>query len=146
MYKHPKKIPGGGANIFNSRRHPPPRPPPSMHSSSTYPSPSALLSAHKLELAGGVEEVIGVGLGGEGAALGFLDEVLVPLLLGEGDGVLLGLELQLRPLHHVARRLPPHQRVLPPVALLQRVPVHPPVVRAPGSGLCCWFGGLIDPV
>lgn len=112
----------------------------------TYTHSLTLLGADVLELPGGVEEVVGVGLGGEGALGGLLDEVLVALLLGEGDGVLLALELQLRPLHEVPRRLPPHQRVLPPVALAQHVPVHPPVVRPPGPGLRCRFAWLVDPV
>lgn len=111
-----------------------------------YSTHSTSLGPDELELARGVEEVVGVGLGGEGALVGLLDEVLVPLLLGEGDGVLLGLELQLRPLHGVPRRLPPHQRVLPPVALAQHVPVHPPVVRPPRPRLRRGLGGLVDPV
>ena len=108
--------------------------------------PFTLLGADMLELLGGVEEVVGVGLRGEGTVVGLLDEVLVTLLLGEGDGVLLGLKLDLGTLHQVARRLPSHQRVLPPVALLQHVPVHPPVVSAPGTGLRCGLRRLVDSV
>lgn len=92
-----------------------------------------------LELAGAVEKVVGVGLGGELASVGLLDKVLVALLVGKVDGVLLGLEAEVGALHKVGGRLPSHQRVLPAVALGEDIPVHAPVVSSPGSGLC---GGL----
>ena len=103
-----------------------------------------LFRADVLQLVGGVEEIVGICLGGELARLRLLNEVLVALLLGECDGVLLGLEVHVGALHHVARRLPAHQRVLPAVALGQHVPVHAPVVRAPVAGLRGGLGGLED--
>lgn len=106
----------------------------------------SLFRADVLELVGCVHKVVGVGLGGKFALLGRLDKVLVPLLFGEGDGVLLGLEVEVGALHHVARRLPAHQRVFPAMALGQHVPVHAPVVRAPVPGLRGGLGGLEDSV
>lgn len=108
--------------------------------------PFLLLSPDMLEFAGRVQEVVGVGLGRELAGVGLLHKVLVPLLLGEGDGVLLALEVDVRALHEVARRLPPDQRVLPPVALAQHVPVHAPACADLRAGLGGRLGRFVDAV
>ena len=106
--------------------------------------PFPLLGPDVLELPRRIQKVVGVGLGGEGAHVGLLHKVLVALLLGEGDGVLLGLEVHVRALHRVARGLPAHQRVLPPVALAQHVPVHAPARADLVAGLGGGFGGFVD--
>lgn len=74
-----------------------------------------------------------------------LHKVLIPLFLRKHDRSLSTLEIQMRALHHIARRLPAHQRVFPSVAFAQDVPVKTPVVAVPVSGLGCGFGGAIDP-
>lgn len=99
-----------------------------------------------LQLRWRVQEVVGIRLGGDVAAVGLLNKVLVALLLGETDGVLLGLEEHGGALHHVAGRLPSHQRVLPSVALGKDVPVHPPPAATPGAGLRGGLRGLEDAV
>lgn len=108
------------------------------------PSPSpSLLCSDVLELPRRIEEIVGVRLGSELARVGLLDKVLVALLLSKVDGILLALEVDVRSLHVVARRLPSHQRVLPSVALGENVPVHPPALAAPVTRL---RGGLRLPV
>lgn len=47
------------------------------------------------------KEVVGVSLGDETALIGLLDKVLISLLLGESNGILLGLELDVGALHAV---------------------------------------------
>lgn len=88
-----------------------------------------------LELARRMVEVVCVGLGGNPTLIRLLNEELIPLLLCKPDGIFLGLEIDIGALHAVCRRLPAHQRVLPPVTSLQDVPVHSPVVTVPGSRL-----------
>lgn len=99
-----------------------------------------------LELLGLVEEVVRVGLGNEATLVRLLDKVFVALLLGEGNGVLLRLELDVGALHAVGGRLPAHERVLPAVTALQDVPVHAPVVLVPGTRLCRGLSGAVDTV
>lgn len=90
-----------------------------------------------LQLLRGPQEVVRISLGRDLSRIRLLDEVLVALLLGKSNGILLGLEVNVRPLHEIARRLPSHQRVLPAVALSENIPVHPP----PGSDLVAALGG-----
>lgn len=97
-----------------------------------------------LELPRRVQEVVRVRLGRDLTALWLLDEVLVALLLGKVDGVLLGVEVQVRALHVVARRLPAHEGVFPAVALVEDVPVHAPVRAAPVAGLGGGLGLFVD--
>lgn len=104
----------------------------------------SLLCEHYLQLAWNVGEEVGIGLWLELALVGFLHKVLVALLVGEVDGVLLGVELDAVAVHEVGRRLPAHQRVLPAVALWQDVPVHEPVRRVPVAGLGGRLGGAVD--
>ena len=80
------------------------------------------------------------------ANVGLLDIVLIALLLGEGDGILLALEVQVGALHGIGRRLPAHQLVLPPVALALDVPVHAPDAALVVARLGCRLGGLEDAV
>ena len=75
-----------------------------------------------------IQEVIGVCFGVEGAVIGLLDVILIALLVGKLDGVLFGTEIEMCALHSVGGGLPSHQRVLPPVAFREYVPVHPPMV------------------
>ena len=75
-----------------------------------------------------VEEVVRVSLGCEAALVGLLDKIFIALLVGESDRILLGIELEVGALHSIGRRLPSHERVLPPVTPLQDIPVHTPVV------------------
>lgn len=96
-----------------------------------------------LELAGAVEEVVGVSLGGELPGVRLLHEELVALLLSKVNGILLGLEAEMCALHVVTRRLPSHQRVLPAVALGKNIPVHAPIVAPPGSRLRGGLGLLV---
>lgn len=96
------------------------------------------------DLLGLVNEVVGIGLGHEAALIRLLDKVFVALLLGKGDCVFLGLELQVGALHAVGGRLPAHERVLPTVTPLQDVPIHAPVVLVPGTGLCGGLGRAVD--
>jgi hypothetical protein len=98
-----------------------------------------LFRADVLQLTSAVEEVIGVSLWRELAGVGLLHEIFVALLLGEVNGVLLALEVEICALHEVSRRLPSHQWILPPMTLGKNVPVHSPIVASPGSRLC---GGL----
>jgi hypothetical protein len=91
-------------------------------------------------------EVVGICLGHELADVGFLDEVLVALLVGKVDGILLGLELYSVAVHEIGRRLPSHERVLPTVTLGKNVPVHEPVPGVPVARLCSGFRRLVDAV
>lgn len=102
------------------------------------------LRPNMLELPRRVQEVVRISLRRELPLIGLLQEVLVPLLLGKEDGVLLGLEAQVRTLHVVARGLPAHKWVLPPVALGQDIPVHPPLLGLPVAGLRRGLGGHVD--
>jgi hypothetical protein len=99
-----------------------------------------------LDLLGFVKEVVRVGLGHKTALVRLLDKVFVALLLGESNGILLGLEFDVGALHSIGRRLPAHEGILPTVTPLQDVPVHTPVVLVPGTGLCCGLGRAVDPV
>lgn len=117
-----------------------------LHSHLPASQSSPLLRPNVLQLVGRVEEVVRVGLGRDLAALGLLHEVLIALLVGEVDGILLGLEVELGALHHVGGRLPAHERVLPSVALGEDVPVHAPVVALPVAGLRGGLGLLVDAV
>lgn len=56
-----------------------------------------------LQLLGGVQEVVRISLGSELARVGFLNKVLVALLLGKVNGILLGPEVDIRSLHKVTR-------------------------------------------
>lgn len=97
--------------------------------------PCALLGADVLELLGAVHEVVGVCFGDDPALVRLLDKVLVALLVGEVDGIVLGLEVEVCALHEIGRGLPTHQGVLPAVTLAKDVPVHAPVVSIPVAGL-----------
>lgn len=79
------------------------------------------------------------------ALVRLLHEILVPLLLRKSNSLLLGAEVEVGALHEVARRLPAHQLVLPPVALFEDVPVHAPQDAGVG-GLGGGFGGEEDAV
>lgn len=97
-----------------------------------------------LQLAGAVDELCSIGLGDDLALVRLLDEVLVALLVGKVDRVVLGLEVEAGALHGVCARLPAHERVLPPVALGQDVPVHTPCVAVPVAGLGGGLCGAVD--
>lgn len=99
-----------------------------------------------LDLLGFVKEVVGVSLGHETALVWLLDKVFVSLLLGESNGIFLGLKFDVSALHSVGGRLPTHERVLPAVTPLQDIPIHAPVVLVPGAGLCCGLSGAVDAV
>ena len=99
-----------------------------------------------LELPGRVQEIVGVRLGSKLARVGFLNKVFVALLLGEVNGVLLALEVDVSALHEIARRLPADQRVLPSVSLGENVPVHSPASTSPVTRLCSGFGLLVDAI
>lgn len=105
-----------------------------------YPLSVPLFRPHLLQLARAVDELGGVSLRDDLALVGLLNEVLVALLVGEVDGVLLGLEVEAGALHVVCAGLPAHERVLPSVTLGQHVPIHTPLVAVPvaglGGGLC----------
>lgn len=98
-----------------------------------------------------MHKIIGVRLGDDPSLIRLLHEILIPLLLGEQDGILLGLEIEMGALEEIGRGLPAHERVFPPVALLQDIPVHAPLMAVPVArlrgGLCgavdavgCWHG------
>lgn len=97
-----------------------------------------------LELPGRIQEVVCIRLGGELPHIRLLNEIFITLLLRKFDSILLALEVQVCTLHIVAGRLPPHQGVLPPVALWQHVPVHSPLLGLPVTRLCSGFSLLID--
>lgn len=82
-----------------------------------------------------MDKVVRVSLGNESALIWLLDKELISLLLGEHDGVFLRFEVDVGALHAVGGRLPANERVLPPVTLLQDIPVHTPVVTVPVSRL-----------
>lgn len=103
-----------------------------------------LLRPDVLQLLGRVQEVVGIRLGHNLALLRLLHKVLVALLLSERNRILLALEVDVRALHEIARRLPAHQRVLPPVALFQHVPVHPPFAAVPVARLRSRLCGLVN--
>lgn len=65
--------------------------------------PCALLGTDVLKLLWAVHEVVGVSLGDDSALVGLLDKVLVALLVGEVDGILLGLEVEVGALHVIGR-------------------------------------------
>lgn len=82
-----------------------------------------------------MEEVIRVRFRHKLALVRLLNKILVALLLCERDCVLLGREVQMGALHSIGGRLPTHQGIFPAVALLEDIPIHPPVMLMPGSGL-----------
>jgi hypothetical protein len=63
----------------------------------------ALLGTDVLQSLGAVQEVVGVSLGDDFALVGLLDKVFVALLVGEVDGIVLGLEVEVGALHVVGR-------------------------------------------
>lgn len=97
-----------------------------------------------LELLRLMKEVVCISFGNKPTLIRLLNKVFIALFLSKGNGILLRLELQMGALHVVCRRLPTHQRVLPPVALLQDVPVHTPVVFVPGARLSGRLCGPVD--
>lgn len=99
-----------------------------------------------LELLGLVNKVVCVRLRNNLALIRLLNKVLVTLLLREENGVFLGLEVQVGALHDIGRRLPAHKGILPSVALLQDIPIHPPMVAVPGSRLSCRLRGFVDSI
>lgn len=105
-----------------------------------------LFGVDDLELLRLMKVVVRIGLGLELSLLGFLHKVFVSLLLGEPDGILLALEVQVGALHVIGGRLPAHQRVLPTVALGKNIPVHAPVVAVPCARLSSWLGRAVDSV
>lgn len=99
-----------------------------------------------LELPRLVKEVVGISLGHKPALIRLLHKVFVALLLSKGNGILLALELEVGALHSIGGRLPAHEGVLPPVTLLQNVPIHPPVVSVPGARLGSRLCGAVDSI
>ena len=93
------------------------------------------LGPDMLELLWRVKKVIRIRFDNKLALVGFLHKILVTLSLRKPDGIFFGLEVEMRSLHAIGRRLPSHQWVLPSVTLLQDIPVHTPVVGVPGSRL-----------
>ncbi len=93
-----------------------------------------------------MHKIIGVRLGDDPSLIRLLHEILIPLLLGEQDGILLRLEIEMGALEEIGRGLPAHERVFPPVALLQDIPVHAPVMAVPVAGLRGGFCGAVDAV
>jgi hypothetical protein len=103
-----------------------------------------LLRPHLLQLAGAVSELRSVRLEHTLSLVGLLDEILVALLVGKVDRVFLGVEVQAGALHVVCAGLPAHERVLPPVALGQHIPVDAPLVTVPVAGLGGGLCGAVD--
>lgn len=64
---------------------------------------SRLFRPDVLELPGGVQEVVGVGLGGKLARVWLLNKVFITLLLSKVNGVLLAFEVDVGSLHEVTR-------------------------------------------
>jgi hypothetical protein len=81
-----------------------------------------------LQLLGLIYEVVGVRFWREPSLIRLLYKVFITLLLGEQDRVLLCLEIEMSALHSISRGLPAHQRILPPMPLLQYVPVESPLM------------------
>ena len=90
-----------------------------------------LLGPYLLQLLRTVQELVGVCLGHNLPFIGLRHEVLVALFLGKVDGVLFAFEVEMRSLEVICRRLPAHQWVLPPMAALENIPVHPPLMPVP---------------
>lgn len=105
-----------------------------------------LLCPHLFQRLRAVLKLRGVCLWDDPPLIGLLNKVLVALLIGKADRVLSRLEIEMRALHGVRRRLPAHQRVLPPVAFAEHIPVHAPMVSVPVAGLRCGFRGLVDSI
>ena len=84
-----------------------------------------------LQLLRAVQKVIGVCLGHDLPVIVLLHKVLIALFLSKVDGVFLTFEIDMRALEIICGGLPSHQWILPPVASLKNVPVHPPVVPVP---------------
>lgn len=99
-----------------------------------------------LELPGRVQEVVGIGLRSELARVGFLDKVLIALLLSKVNSILLASEVDMGTLHEITRRLPSDQRVLPSMSLREDVPVHSPASAAPVARLSRRLGLLVNAV
>jgi hypothetical protein len=91
-----------------------------------------------------VSELRGVRLEHALSLVGLLHEVLVTLLVGKVDRVFLGVEVEAGALHVVCAGLPAHERVLPPVALGQHIPVDAPLVTVPVAGLGGGLCGAVD--
>ena len=89
-------------------------------------------------------KVVRVGLGHKPSLSRRLDKVLISLLFRKRNRVLFGLEIEMGTLHKVPRCLPAHQRIFPPVALLQNVPVKAPLMATPIPRLCGRFGRPVD--
>jgi len=75
-----------------------------------------------------MNKVVRIRFGNKLPLVGLLHKVLISLLVSEVNGIFFRLELYPVALHVIARRLPSHERVLPSVALGQRIPVHQPVM------------------
>lgn len=93
-----------------------------------------------------MHKIVGVRLGDDAPLIRLLHEILIPLLLGEQDGILLGLEVEMGALEEIGRGLPAHEWVFPPVALLQDIPVHTPVMPVPVPRLRGGLCGAVDAV
>lgn len=104
----------------------------------------ALLRPHLLQFLRVVHKLLRIRLGDDPPLIRLLHKVLVALLVRESDSVFLALEVEVGALHEVCAGLPPHERVLPAVALFENIPVHAPVVRVPVAGLCGRLRGLVD--
>jgi hypothetical protein len=104
-----------------------------------------LLRLNMLELLRLMHKVICICLRCKPPFIWLLNKIFISLFLCESDRVLFCLEVKMCPLHAVRRRLPAYERVLPPMALLQYVPVHPPRVAVPVTGLGCGFGRTVYP-
>lgn len=98
-----------------------------------------------LQLLRAIHEVVGIYLGQDPPLIWLLDKILVALLLRKVHGILSRLEIQMRALHAIRRRLPPHQRILPSMPLLQHIPVHPPLMRVPFPRLSRRLRRTVDP-
>lgn len=106
---------------------------------------SDLFSSDVFQFFGGVHEVISICLWDHPPLVGLLHEVFVALFLREMDRVLFGLEIQMRSLQKVRGRFPSHQGILPSMALLKDIPIHPPMMSVPISRLCRGFCGAVYP-
>ena len=91
-----------------------------------------------------MKKVIRVCLGGKLALVRFLNEILIALLLCKQDRILPCFKAQMSTLHVIGRRLPAHERVLPSMAFLQTIPVHPPMMTMPSARLGCRFRRSVD--
>ena len=93
-----------------------------------------------------MHEVVRIRFRNHSSLVRLLHKIFVSLFLSKVNGIVSRYKVQVRSLQVVRRRLPSHQRILPPVSLLQYVPIHAPVMTMPISRLRGCLSRPVDSV